>query len=87
VHQLHSSPFELKDRCAIFFFAVETSGGLGREANDVKMLAKLSGGPMGFTIMRIYQTAAVEVQTARANQVYFTKNFAVNARPLPPSRP
>jgi hypothetical protein len=34
--------------------------------------------------MRIYQTLAVEVQTARANQVYFTKNFAVNARPLPP---
>jgi hypothetical protein len=32
------------DRCAIFFFAVETSGGLGREArNYVKMLAKLSG--------------------------------------------
>jgi hypothetical protein len=76
------------DRCAIFFFAVETSGGLGREArNYVKMLAKLSGGPMGFTIMRIYQTLAVEVQTARANQVYFTKNFAVNARPPPPSGP
>jgi hypothetical protein len=66
------------DRCAIFFFAAR---------NYVKMLAKLSGGPMGFTFMRIYQTLAVEVQTARANQVYFTKNFAVNARPLPPSRP
>jgi hypothetical protein len=36
---------------------------------------------MGFTIMRIYQTLAVEVQTVRTNQVYFTKNFAVNARP------
>jgi hypothetical protein len=61
------------DQCAIFFFAVETSGGLGRE-EIMKMLAKLSGGPMGFTIMRIYQTLVVEVQTARANQVYFTKN-------------
>jgi hypothetical protein len=44
------------------------------------------GGAMGFTIMRIYQTLTVEVQTARANQVYFTKtrNFAVNARPCHP---
>jgi hypothetical protein len=44
------------DRCAIFFFAVETSGGLGREArNYVKMLANFQGTD-GFTIMRIYQT-------------------------------
>jgi hypothetical protein len=43
---------------------VETRGGLGREArNYVKMLAKLSGGPMDFTVLCIYQTLAVEVQT------------------------
>jgi hypothetical protein len=36
---------------------------------------------MGFTIMRIYQTLAVEVQTARANQVYFTKNFGECSTP------
>jgi hypothetical protein len=45
------------------------------------MLAKLSGGPMSFTIMRIYQTLA----NGSANQVYFTMNFAVNVRPLAPS--
>jgi hypothetical protein len=53
---------------------------LGREArNYVKMLAKLSGGPMGFTIMRIYQTLAVEVQTARANQEEFRGECSTSA--------
>jgi hypothetical protein len=61
-------------------FAVETSGGLGREArNYVKMLAKLSGGPMGFTIMRIYQTVAVESKRPG----HPSEEFRVNVRPGP----
>jgi hypothetical protein len=36
----------------------------------VKLLAKLDGGPMGSVIQCIYQTLAVEIQNARANQVY-----------------
>jgi hypothetical protein len=49
------------NRCSIFFFAVETTGGLGKEARDyVKLLAKLAGGTLSATILRIYQTLAVE---------------------------
>ena len=41
------------DRFNIFFFGVETSGGLGKEARQyVKLLARLAGGPMGME--RIY---------------------------------
>jgi hypothetical protein len=44
------------NRCNLFFFAVETSGGLGKEARDFgKLLARLDGGPMGSVIQRIYQ--------------------------------
>jgi hypothetical protein len=40
---------------------VETTGGLGKEARDyVKLLAKLAGGTLSATILRIYQTLAVE---------------------------
>jgi hypothetical protein len=48
------------------FFAIETSGGLGREACEfVKLFAKMSGGKMSSTIsiLRIYQTLAMEFQT------------------------
>jgi hypothetical protein len=35
------------ERSSIFFFAVETSGGLGKEAREfVKLLAKMSGGDL-----------------------------------------
>jgi hypothetical protein len=38
------------NRCSIFFFAVETTGGLGKEARDyVKLLAKLAGGTLSAT--------------------------------------
>jgi hypothetical protein len=48
------------NRCSIFFFAVETTGGLGKEARDyVKLLAKLAGGTL----------------SARANQVYIRENM------------
>jgi hypothetical protein len=48
------------NRCSIFFFAVETTDGLGKEARDyVKLLAKLAGGTLSATILRIYQTLAV----------------------------
>jgi hypothetical protein len=41
------------NRCNLFFFADETSGGLGKEARDfVKLLARLDGGPMGSVIQR-----------------------------------
>ena len=72
------------DRCHIFFFGVETSGGLGKEARQyVKLLARLAGGPMGMEIQRIYQQIAVELQTARANQVYITRNRFVLHHPPP----
>mgnify|MGYP006165262259 FL=1 len=72
------------DRCNIFFFGIETSGGLGKEARQyVKLLARLAGGPMGVEIQRIYQRIAVELQTARANQVYITRNRFVLHHPPP----
>lgn len=72
------------NQCNILFFAIETSGGLGKEARDyVKLLAKLSGGSMGSEIQRIYQTLAVEFQNARANQVYITRKRYVSDS-LPP---
>jgi hypothetical protein len=43
------------------FFAIETSGGLGE---FVKLFAKMSGGNISSTILQIYQTLAVEFQTA-----------------------
>jgi hypothetical protein len=51
-----------------------------------KLLAKMSGGDLSSTILRIYQTLAVEFQTARAEQIY-TKNrrYVANNPPLPPS--
>ena len=74
------------DRTNIFFFAVETSGGLGKEArNYVKLLAKLSGGSLGWEIQHIYQMLAVEIQSARANQIYITRNRYVS--PTPPLNP
>jgi hypothetical protein len=67
------------NRCSIFFFAVETTGGLGKEARDyVKLLAKLAGGTLSATILRIYQTLAVEFQCARVyitNRKYVTSTF------------
>jgi hypothetical protein len=74
------------DRSSIFFFAVETSGGLGKEAREfVKLLAKMSGGDLSSTI-RIYQTLAAEFQTARAEQIYFTnRRYVTNNPPLLPS--
>ena len=78
LHQIHQTA----DRCNIFFFGVETSGGLGKEARQyVKLLARLAGGPMGVEIERIYQQIAVELQTARANQV--TRNRFVLHHPPP----
>ena len=75
------------NRCSIFFFAVETTGGLGKEARDyVKLLAKLAGGTLSTTILRIYQTLAVEFQCARANQVYITNRKYVTSTP-PSSTP
>ena len=70
----------------IYVFLNETSGGLSFEARKyVKLLAKVSGGPMGWEIQRIYQELAVEIQNARANQVYITRNrYVSNTRPLPP---
>jgi hypothetical protein len=45
------------------FFAIETSGGLGREACEfVKLFAKMSGSST-ISILRIYQTLAMEFQT------------------------
>jgi hypothetical protein len=42
---------------------------------------------MSSTIPRIYQTLAVEFQTARAEQIYFTnRRFVTNTPLLPPSR-
>jgi hypothetical protein len=69
------------DRSSIFFFAVETSGGLGKEAREfVKLFAKMSGGDLSSTILRIYQTLAVEFQTARAEQIYITnRRYATNS--------
>ena len=74
------------DRSSIFFFAVETSGGLGKEAREfVKLLAKMSG-DLSSIILRIYQTLAVEFQTARAEQIYITnRRYVTNTPPLPPS--
>lgn len=70
------------NRTNIFFFAVETSGGLGQEARKyVRLLAKLSGGPIGWEIQNIYQMLAVEIQNARANQVYITRNRYVSSTP------
>jgi len=75
------------DRCNIFFFGMETSGGLGKEARKyVQLLARLSGGSMGMEIQRIYQQIAVELQTARANQVYITRNRFVLPHPPPQPR-
>jgi hypothetical protein len=72
------------NRCNIFFFGMETSGGLGKEAKKyVQLLARLSGGSMGVEIQRIYQQIAVEFQTARANQVYITRNRFVLPHPPP----
>jgi hypothetical protein len=63
-----ASSMQRTDRSSIFFFAVETSGGLGNAAREfVKLLAKMSG-DLSSTILRIYQTLAVEFQTARAEQ-------------------
>ena len=48
--------FKIDDnqRSNIFFFAVETSGGLSYEARKyVKLLAKISNSPMGWAIQRI----------------------------------
>ena len=74
------------DRSSIFFFTVETSGGLGKEAREfVKLLAKMSGGDLSSTILRIYQTLAVEFQTARAEQIYINRRYVTNNPPLPPS--
>jgi glutathione S-transferase len=57
--------------------------GLAREAHG---LAKMSGGNMSSTRLRIYQTLAVEFQTARAEQIYFTnRRYVTNTPPLPPS--
>ena len=72
-------------RSNIFFFAVETSGGLSYEARKyVKLLAKISQGPIGLEIQRIYQELAVEIQTSRANQVYITRNrYVSDSRPSP----
>ena len=40
---------------------------------------------MGWAIQRIYQELAVEIQNARANQVYITRSrYVTNTRPLPP---
>ena len=77
---------EENQRSNIFFFAVETSGGLSYEARKyVKLLAKISqGGPIGLEIQRIYQELAVEIQTSRANQVYITRNrYVSDSRPSP----
>jgi hypothetical protein len=61
---------------------METSGGLGKEARKyVQLLARLSGGSMLAEIQRIYQQIAVEFQTARANQVYITRNSFVLPHP------
>ena len=72
-------------RSNIFFFAVETSGGLSYEARKyVKLLAKISQGPIGLEIQRIYQELAVEIQISRANQVYITRNrYVSDSRPSP----
>jgi hypothetical protein len=46
----------------------------------------MSGGDLSSTILRIYQTLAVEFQTARAEQIYITnRRYATNTPPLPPS--
>jgi hypothetical protein len=45
-----------------------------------------TGGDLSSTILRIYQTLAVEFQTARAEQIYITnRRYATNTPPLPPS--
>jgi hypothetical protein len=63
------------------------AGNLGKEAREfVKLIAKMSGGDLSWTILRIYQTLAVEFQTARAEQIYITnRRYATNTPPLPPS--
>jgi hypothetical protein len=69
------------NRCSIFFFAVETTA---RRRDYVKLLAKLAGGTLRATILRIYQTLAVEFQCARANQVYITnRKYVTSTPPLP----
>jgi hypothetical protein len=47
----------------------------------------MSGGDLSSTILRIYQTLAVEFQTARAEQIYLyiKRRFVTNTPPLPPS--
>jgi hypothetical protein len=46
----------------------------------------MSGGDLSSTILRIYQTLAVEFQTARAEQIYITNiRYVTNTPPLPPS--
>jgi hypothetical protein len=56
------------------------------ENEFVKLLAKMSGGDLSSTILRIYQTLAVEFQTARAEQIYITnRRYVTNTPPLPPS--
>jgi hypothetical protein len=47
-----------------------------------EVISKVSGGNMSSTILRIYQTLAVEFQTARAEPIYFTEDLS----PLPHSR-
>jgi hypothetical protein len=61
------------DLCNIFFFGIETSGGLDNEARKyVQLLARVSGGSMGVEIQQIDQQIVLESQTARANQVSIT---------------
>jgi hypothetical protein len=69
------------NRCSIFFFAVETTGGLGKETRDYLELLQVVG--RCATILRIYQTLAVEFQCARANQVYITNRKYVTITPPP----
>jgi hypothetical protein len=61
-------------------------GGKSKHLECVKLLAKMSGGDLSSTILRIYQTLAVEFQTARAEQIYITnRRYVTTTPPVPPS--
>ena len=69
---------------SLWFFAVDTSGCLSKEARDLcKTVANLSGKPNA--LVHIYQRIAVGLQNAIAKQVYNTIHHYISDSPTPPS--
>ena len=70
----------------MFFFGMESFGGMGGEARSFcKLIAKLSGGQLGEKVNYFYQRVSVRMQWIRAWQISTTlREFtSVEQPPLP----